>query len=98
MTEGRDYRVRLAMAMKQLGDRSAVQAEIERLGELVLNASNERSRGGAWRGLQWIGRGDPAARPILEQLSTHRVEWIRREAQRMLGDGNSDGRKSRRDR
>ena len=89
-----DHRVRLAQALKQLGDRSVLEVEIQRLGDIVLNGNNDRSRGGALRGLMWIGRGEPAAREVFQQAAESGSGWIRREARRALGE--EDDRKGRR--
>lgn len=84
-----DHRVRLAMAMKQLGDRTAAQAEIARLGDLV----HYRDNGGAMRALMWIGRDEPAATEVFRKAAEiSRTEWIRREARRMLKEDKRDGR------
>ena len=76
-----DQRVSIAMAMKQLGDASAVQAEIKRLGNLVHYDDHQ----GAMRALMYVGRGEPAAMEHFARAAeASNVEWVRREAQRML--------------
>ena len=76
-----DQRVGIAMAMKQLGDDSAVQAEIERLGHMV----HYNDHPGAMRALMYVGRNQPAARQYFARAAeASNVEWIRREARRML--------------
>ena len=84
----RDHRYRLVNAMKALGDKSAVNSEITRLGEMISTSENERTRGGALRTLMYIGKNEPGARAIFEQLSNDSSEWIRREAKRALGGSN----------
>ena len=81
-----DHRVRLAMAMKQLGDPTAAQAEIVRLGNLVHYSDNV----GAMRALMLIGRNEPLATEIFRKAAeVSESEWIRREARRMLA-GNTE--------
>jgi len=76
-----DQRLSIAMAMKQLGDNSAVQAEIKRLGTLV----HYDDHPGAMRALMYVGRGEPAAMEYFARaVEASNVEWIRREAKRML--------------
>ena len=76
-----DQRVSVATAMKQLGDNSAVLAEIKRLGNLV----HYDDHPGAMRALMYVGRGEPAAMEYFARaVEASNVEWIRREAKRML--------------
>ena len=69
------------MAMKRLGDNRAVQAEIKRLGNMV----HYDDHPGAMKALMYLGRDEPAAMEYFARaVEASNVEWIRREAKRML--------------
>lgn len=88
--EIRDQRYVIAHAMKRLGDPSAAQAEIVRLGETVVNGQNDRERGGALKAISWLGDNEPVAREILKKVVNDPNKWISEHAKRVL-DGNNMG-------
>jgi HEAT repeat protein len=79
-----DHRYRLAYAMKELGEPDAARAELERLGQTVLSDENDRARGGALKGVIWLGRDETVGQEILRQAKEDPVEWIRNAATEAL--------------
>ncbi|NQT82085.1 HEAT repeat domain-containing protein [bacterium] len=74
--------IRLATALRSLGDEQPFQQEVARLSEVALSSSDTRARGRAIQTLSWFAREE--ARDVFTQLSEDSNSGVRREAERAL--------------